>query len=103
MQRPLISPGWALVLVFVLWGLAGKLDEPLDDDMQSPAAAPAVPSGVERESVFPPIRLLCYADPPTQDGAGLGSPRSTLVTYQHLRQTDARHNAHRLHCVVIDD
>ena len=25
-----ISPGWALVAIFLLWGLAGALDQPVD-------------------------------------------------------------------------
>ena len=34
-----ISPGWALVAIFLLWGLAGALDQPLDDGEPSEGTA----------------------------------------------------------------
>ena len=35
-----ISPGWALVAIALLWGLAGALDQPLDDG--EPSEGPAI-------------------------------------------------------------
>ena len=52
-----ISPGWALVATFLLWGLAGALDQPLIDE------EPAEALPVERaKPVAPPVRLLCHVD-----------------------------------------
>lgn len=57
-QQSPISPGWLLLIIFVLWGLAGKLDEPLEG---WPEAEPqrAVDVAV---SESPGVRLLCRPD-----------------------------------------
>ena len=54
MDQAQISPGWALFTILILWGLAGALDEPIDDTAppeQPPAAEP-----------FRAIRLQCEVD-----------------------------------------
>ena len=53
MDQAQISPGWALFAIFILWGLAGALDEPIEDTgpLVEPAAEP-----------FRAIRLQCEVD-----------------------------------------
>ena len=51
MEQAQISPGWALFAILILWGLAGALDEPIEDTgspEQPPAAEPfrAIPTAV---------------------------------------------------------
>jgi len=55
MNRPLLSPGWALVIVFLLWGLAGALEEPFAVGRVSGAEAPWIPSARL-------VRLACEPD-----------------------------------------
>jgi hypothetical protein len=50
MHQPLISTRVALTLIVALWGFAGWLDQPLDDE---PTAAQAVPAEV------PGMHLRC--------------------------------------------
>ena len=44
MDQAQISPGWALFAILILWGLAGALDEPIEDtwppDVVNRAALP---------------------------------------------------------------
>lgn len=102
MNESSISPGWALVAIFLLWGLAGALDQPLIDQEPAEAQAKAVAS--------PPVRLLCHVDhdeprapwPPPQGGV----PHSSLVSFR-ATQGD-RHQQpvwpfRSLRCLVIDE
>ena len=104
MNESSISPGWALVAIFLFWGLAGALDQPLIDE------EPAQSLPVERaKPVAPPVRLLCHADQgeprapwqPSQRGV----PHISLVSFR-ATQGD-RHQqpvwpSRSLRCFVID-
>mgnify|MGYP000507024898 CR=1 FL=1 len=58
MNESSVSPGWALVAIFFLWGLAGALDQPLIDE------EPAEALPVERaKPVAPAVRLPCHVEP----------------------------------------
>jgi len=84
MNESAISPGWALVAIVLLWGLAGALDQPLLDE----EPAEALPIEQAKPVASPPVRLLCHVDqgeprapwPPSQRGVphiGLVSCRAT--------------------------
>ena len=105
MNESSISPGWALVAIFLLWGLAGALDQPLIDE--EPAQALPVE---QAKPVSPPVRLLCHADqdeprapwPPSQRSV----PHISLVSFR-ATQGD-RHQqpvwpSRSLRCFVIDE
>ena len=65
-----ISPGWALVAIFLLWGLAGALVQPLIDE------EPAQALPVEQAKPFAsPVRLLCHADQDEPPAPGPPSAR----------------------------
>ena len=100
-----ISPGWALVAIFLLWGLAGALDQPLIDE--EPAQALPVE---QAKPVAPPVRLLCHADqdeprapwPPSQRGV----PHISLVSFratQGDRHQQPMWPSRSLRCFVIDE
>ena len=105
MNESSISPGWALVAIFLLWGLAGALDQPLIDE--EPAQALPVE---QAKPVSPPVRLLCHADqdeplaprPPSRRSG----PHLNLVS---IRATQGdRHQqpvwpSLSLHCFVVDE
>jgi len=60
-QSP-ISPGWALTAIVILWGLAGALDQPLDEgpsDQHEPAAE------TRTSDPYPTVKLLCVRDQET--------------------------------------
>ena len=48
MDQPQISPGWALLAIFILYGLAGALDQPIEDteQPQPPTATAPLVGGV---------------------------------------------------------
>jgi hypothetical protein len=104
MNESSISPGWALVAIFVLWGLAGALDQPLIDE--EPAQALPVE---QAKPVAPPVRLLCQADqdepqapwPPSQRGV----PHISLVSFraQGDRHQQPMWPSRSLRCFVIDE
>ena len=84
MNESAISPGWALVAIVLLWGLAGALDQPLLDE----EPAEALPIEQAKPVASLPVRLLCHVDqgepralwPPSQRGVphiGLVSCRAT--------------------------
>lgn len=67
-QAP-ISPGWGLFAIFILWGVAGGLDQPLQ-------ASEAI-TEVEPMQAMPPIRLHCQpivAFPDEDASTGKASP-----------------------------
>lgn len=67
MRRELTKPGWLILIIFILWGIAGKLDEPLKGFDPEPTTSAGDETGL------PPIHLLCYLD---QGHDGRDSPRS---------------------------
>ena len=100
-----ISPGWALVAILLLWGLAGALDQPPGDAEPSPGlvidqAAPAEPL----------VHLRCHFDP---DGPGAQPPRhergAPLISLVSLRESQGdRYRqlewpSRSLRCFVIDE
>ena len=100
-----ISPGWALVVIFLLWGLAGALDQPLIDE--EPAQALPVE---QAKPVAPPVRLLCHPDhdepraprPTSQRGV----PHISLVSFratQGDRHQQPMRPSRSLRCFVIDE
>ena len=100
-----ISPGWALVAVCLLLGLAGALDQPLVDE--EPAQALPVE---QAKPVAPPVRLLCHADqdepqapwPPSQRDV----PQISLVSFratQGDRPQQPMWPSRSLRCFVIHE
>ena len=105
MNESSISPGWALVAIFLLWGLAGALDQPLIDE--EPAQALPVE---QAKPVAPPVRLLCHPDrdvprapwPPSQRGV----PHISLVSFratQGDRHQQPMWPSRSLRCFVIHE
>jgi len=80
------NPAWALVAVFLLWGLAGGVAPPeFDEDLPHAVAVE------ETADQRPPLRLLCHAD---------------LVSYPAVRGDRASQEvwpAHALRCFIIED
>lgn len=106
MNESSIRPGWALVTIFLLWGLAGTLDQPLLDE----EPAEALPVEQAKPVASPPVRLLCHVDqeeprapwPPPQRGV----PHISLASFR-ATQGD-RHQqpvwpSLSLRCFVIDE
>lgn len=106
MNESAISPGSALVAIFLLWGLASALDQPLLDE----EPAQALPVEQAKPVASPPVRLLCHVDqdepripwPPPQRGV----PHISLVSFR-ATQGD-RHQqpvwpSFSLRCFVIDE
>jgi hypothetical protein len=105
MNESSISAGWALVAIFLLWGLAGALDQPLIDEQ--PAQALPVE---QAKPVAPPVRLLCHPHhdeprvpwPPSQRGV----PHISLVSFratQGDRHQQPMWPSRSLRCFVIDE
>jgi len=62
MDRSQTGPGWALTTIALLWGLAGALDQPLDEgssDQQEVAAESRT------SDLYPAVHLLCVRDQET--------------------------------------
>lgn len=100
-----ISPGWALVAIVLLWGLAGALDQPLDDG--EPAAGPAIEQLGPAE---PPLNLRCHLEPEDpgtpQPGYRRGEPPIRLVSFRESQGDRHRHTewpSRSLRCFVIDE
>ena len=100
-----ISPGWALVAIVLLWGLAGALDQPLDDGEPSEGNALEQPAPAE-----PLLHLRCHPEPEgpgtPQPGYRLCEPLIRLVSFRESqgeghRQTERPSRS--LRCFVIDE
>ena len=98
MPAQLMRPEVLLLIVFVLWGIAGKLDEPLEGFDPEPVQAEG---GAAAQS----LHLLCVVE-----GAGPGSvrqaPAPVLTAYSPTPPGLAgRHAAasRRLTCVITDE
>lgn len=105
MNEPPFSPGVAIVVLLVLWGLAGAIAGPEFD-----AEAPK-PTDVEHAStVWPPVRLLCEVDrqdpPAPQALAGVPDPRIGTASLHAAQDMQSRHDpwpGRSLRCLVLDE
>ncbi len=103
MPAQLMRPEVLLLIVFVLWGIAGKLDEPLEGFDPEPVHAEAATT--EGDPDAQSLHLLCVAEE-----AGPGSlrqaPAPVLTAYSPTPPGLAgRHAAasRRLTCVITDE
>lgn len=103
MPAQLMRPEVLLLIVFVLWGIAGKLDEPLEGFDPKPAQADA--ADTEGIPAAQSLHLLCVVEE-----AGPGSvrqaPTPVLTAYSPTPHgSEGRHAAtsRRLTCVVTDE
>lgn len=102
MDQAQISPGRALFAIFILWGLAGALDEPIEEigpPGQPPAAEP-----------FRTIRLQCEVDDVAASGDVLTERRPIEVSLASFRipagappLQPRRPPPTTLRCLVIDE
>lgn len=100
-----ISPGWALIAIVLLWGLAGALDQPLDDGEPSEGHAIEQPAPAE-----PLLHLRCHPEPEgpgtPQPGYRRGEPLIRLVSFRESQGDRHRHTewpSRSLRCFVIDE
>ena len=103
MPAQLMRPEVLLLVIFMLWGIAGKLDEPLEGFDPKPAQADA--ADTEGIPAAQSLHLLCVVEE-----AGPGSvrqaPTPVLTAYSPTPHGAAgRHAAtsRRLTCVVTDE
>ncbi len=102
MQQASISPGWGLLAILILWGIAGGLDQPLQ-------ASEAI-AEIEPTQAMPPIRLHCqpavaFPDEGISTGkAGSAGPPRMLLTAAPVRAGQAlAAPPTALFCLVIDE
>lgn len=100
-----ISPGWALLVIFLLWGLVGALDQPLGDD--EPSEGPAIDQPTPTE---PLLHLRCHLEPDgpstPQPGYRRCEPLIRLVSFRESQGDRHRHTecaSRSLRCFVIDE
>lgn len=94
-----LNPAWLLLFVFVLWGIAGKLDEPFegwDDPTQSSSSATS-----------PEVRMQCRIDDALKESSRVTRREITTVSFRdgrsgfdHQRLRDPRIV---LVCVVLTE
>ena len=77
MDQAQISPGWALFAILILCGLAGALDEPIED-----IGSPEQPLAAEP---FRAIRLQCELDDVATSGDVLTQRRPIEVSLASFR------------------
>ena len=102
MDQAQISPGWVAFAIFILWGLAGALDEPIED-----VGPPERPVASEP---FRAIRLQCQVDDVAASGDVLTERRpieASLASFRipggTLAPQPRRLPPTILHCLVIDE
>ena len=102
MDQAQISPGWALLAILVLWGLAGALDEPIED-----TGPPKQPAAAEP---FRAIRLQCEVDDVAASSDVLTDRRPVEVSLASFRMParalelqPRRQPPTTLRCLVIDE
>jgi hypothetical protein len=98
-----MRPEVLLLFVFVLWGIAGKLDEPLEGF--DPEPTPVDPAEIEDDLSARPLHLLCFLDQ-TGEGRKRQSPMAVLTAFPAVRNGPAGRipaASHRLNCVVTDE
>jgi len=111
MPHQLMRPEALLVAILVLWGIAGKLDEPLEGF--DPEAASPLAAANDEVAEAPALHLLCIVDEvgegtarghavPLLISASTASPKPSppfrLITAIHRDAT-----SRRLTCVLTDD
>ena len=103
MPAQLMRPEVLLLIVFVLWGIAGKLDEPLEGFDPEPVQAEA--AATEGGPATQSLHLLCVVDEAGPDYLRQ-APTPVLTAYSPTPLGLAgRHAAtsRRLTCVVTDE
>lgn len=106
-----MRPEALLVVILVLWGIAGKLDEPLEG-FDREAASPLAPA-IDAEARAPTVHLLCTVDEVGESTARRHAvPLLTSASAASLQPSPpprliaAIHRdamSRRLTCVVTDD
>lgn len=106
-----MRPEVLLVVIFVLWGIAGKLDEPLEGF--DPEATSPTETATDEVAQAPAIHLRCTVDDLGEGTARrhaepflISAPTSALQAPHPSRLTAAIHRdatSRRLTCVVADD
>ena len=111
MPHQLMRPEALLVAILVLWGIAGKLDEPLEGF--DPEAASPLAAANDEVAEAPALLLLCIVDE-VGEGPARGHAVPLLISAStassqpspHFRLITAIHRdatSRRLTCVVTDD
>lgn len=103
MPAQLMRPEVLLLVIFVLWGIAGKLDEPLEGFDPEPVQAEA--ADTEGPPAAQSLHLLCFVDEARADPARQ-APSPVHTAYSPTQRGWAgRHAAtsRRLTCVVTDE
>jgi len=104
MRRELTHPGWLVLVLVILWGIAGKLDEPLEGFDPEPIALTDV--ALNEEAALPPIHLLCYLDEGHGGPNGPTPDAVVLTSFQPAQRgvaADVSVASRRLQCVVTND
>ena len=103
MPAQLMRPEVLLLVIFVLWGIAGKLDEPPEGFDPEPVQAEA--AATEGGPTAQPLHLLCVVEEAGPDSLRQ-APTPVLTAYSPTPPGLAgRHAAtsRRLTCVVTDE
>lgn len=103
MPAQLMRPEALLLIVFVLWGIAGKLDEPLEGFDPEPAQADT--AATEGGSAAQSLHLLCFAEQ-AEPGSVRQAPTPVLTAYAPTPHGLAGRHAttsRRLTCVITDE
>lgn len=103
MPAQLMRPEVLLLIVFVLWGIAGKLDEPLEGFDPEPVQAEA--AATEGDPAAQSLHLLCVVEEAGQ-GSLRQAPAPVLTAYSPTPPGLAgRHAAasRRLTCLITDE
>ncbi|MCL4736612.1 MAG: hypothetical protein KJZ81_00230 [Burkholderiaceae bacterium] len=103
MPAQLMRPEVLLLIVFVLWGIAGKLDEPLEGFDPEPVQAEA--AATEGGPAAQSLHLLCVVEEAGPDSRRQ-APTPVLTAYSPTPPGLAGRHAvtsRRLTCVVTDE
>ena len=103
MPAQLMRPEVLLLIVFVLWGIAGKLDEPLEGFDAEPVQAEA--TATEGGPAAQSLHLLCVVEEAGPDSRRQ-APTPVLTVYSPTPPGLAGRHAvtsRRLTCVVTDE
>lgn len=104
MRRVLTHPGWLVFAIVILWGIAGKLDEPPGGFDAEPIAP--TDDALGEKATFAPMHLLCYLDEGNGSRTGARSDARVLTWLQFAQRgvaVDPSVASHHLQCVVIDN
>ena len=103
MPAQLMRPEVLLLIVVVLWGIAGKLDEPLEGFDAEPVQAEA--AGTESRPAAQSLHLLCVVEE-TGPGSLRQAPAPVITAYSPAPPGLAGRQAatsRRLTCVITDE